>query len=1699
IETKFTGYLDLEALLPDKMASRGRIPIEFETSGLSIISMSAGFELIEKNDPSKFRFEGELTFNIDTDADEVVKAIQLWENKRRVGLEVSRGEDGVYRFRSGIIERTDEDRRFTLEISSKRLKLPGDFTREFLLPAKVNFVVTDVEVSTTADEMAVVITFSDDLISNEDYRGLIRTNPRVDLKLSVRGKTITASGNFERAATYQVEILAGLKSLWGTKTERSSIHEVEFPSMLPQINFVDKGLFVPSTNKKSIDFSSVNVRRAVITIKKVYENNLGFFIQENNFRGGGEYWWDDSYRDLYRVGDIIAVDTLEIGDVTDKWLKSRIDLSKITRGTDRGAYVIELSFGEEDILVGLPPEWPYWQKSSYFWDEGKKATAIIFTDLGLIAKNTGDKIGVWAVDLVSGAPVSDAAISLKSYTNQTLLSKTTDAQGYCEFDTSAGFYIEGVWRGHRTVLLFREMMLGTSLFDVGGATEPPDDIRAFIYTERGVFRPGDDFNLTAIFRNSEGTFPKNHPVELELFNPRGRKVSTRMIRESEDGWYNFPLATDENAPTGFWRAELTVGEKKFVHHVRIETVVPYRIRTNITTKPERLTPLDDKLIAEISANYLFGNPAVGLGAKVKLSIRPFELSLDTHKGFVFTNEMQKFEPITLPSRDVKLDSEGKAAVQWELPKVESVPSALTVEVSADVFERGGRAVPAEKKIPFEVYSRYVGIQPPDGRFVRVGREAKIGAVLIDSEGNTIAGAKLEYKIFRSRRFWWFDYESEEDFRRRFKSDATTELIKSGSVASGSVPVYFDWKPDGYGTAFIEVTDPSGGHVAGVFINARHWGAEPSGGDADLLIMKTDKEHYRPGETAKVIVQTPKEGRALLSVEAGRRLVHSRWSLLRAEETVFEVPITREMMPTAYATVTAIQPHENTANDLPMRLYGVVPLHIQAEDTQLELKISAPEKIEPGQKFTISLSSKDNSSYRYTIAVVDEGLLDLTRFKTPDPWNFFYRRVAYLVRTYDVFSHVVGASWGEIFKRFSIGGALADYDMMRSPVKARRFKPVSLFSGVGESDGRGNAKVEFIMPEYVGSVRVMAVASKGTRYGSAEKAIPVTAPLMVLPTLPRVLAPGDEIALPVTVFAMEDGVGKATIELSVDGPVEVVGDAKITLDMPSVDERDVLFRLKASPEIGVAKVKILASSRNFRIADETEIAVRPTNPWVHAFTGKAVSAGTSAKLRIPDDGIEGTNRARITVGKVRDLNMSARLEWLIRYPYGCIEQIVSAAFPQLYLAELTKLSDIQKKAIDNNVNATIEGLRKFQLPSGGFGYWPNAPQPNHWATNYAGHFMVEAKTRGYHVPKDMFDRWIDYEKRESRGDPDHILTQAYRLYILASAGEPQFGAMNLLRQNYIDEMDNASRWLLACAYLMRGSERTAREIVAQTGTEVRKYREFGGTFGSDIRDMAIVLEGLVRFGNETQAYRTFEDIAEALDSDRWLSTQETATCLRSAAIFVGEFAKKAEPLEGSVSLPDGRKIAIDKATPTLMVEIEEGFGKEITLEITSGKGFARLDWFGIPERDTLRSMRRNLALDVRWLDEDGSVISPVSLPQNKIFWGHFRVRNPSNINLEQVALVQVLPSGWEIENIRLSGENYPDWTRGYSLSREDYFDLRDDRAMWFFNLRGGQTLDFMLKLNTVTVGKFRLPPTQVEVMYDDRYQAREAGRGVEVLK
>ena len=957
--------------------------------------------------------------------------------------------------------------------------------------------------------------------------------------------------------------------------------------------------------------------------------------------------------------------------------------------------------------------------------------------------------------------------------------------------------------------------------------------------------------------------------------------------------------------------------------------------------------------------------------------------------------------------------------------------------------------------------------------------------------------------------WWW-HSADENLASYTGNPAQRPVfntkIRTGDNGLGSFRFKVDY-PE-WGRFLVIVKDREGGHSSSktVYFDWPGWAGRSNRQDpgaASILPFSSDKPGYQVGETARLAIPSPGEGRIFLSIEDGTKVLEHYWLQSAGEETGFSFSITPEMAPNVYVHVTLIQPHAQTKNDLPIRMYGVIPILVEDPQTHLQPILKMPDVLEPETTVPVSVTEKNGRAMTYTLALVDEGLLDLTNFTTPDPWNSFYAREALGVSSFDLYNYVLGAYGGRIDGVFSIGGDL-DAEQATGPQKrANRFPPVVRFEGPFHLEKGKTGKHTIRLPNYVGSVRTMVIAGSDGAYGTTEKAVPVRKPLMVLTTLPRVLSPGEEVQVPVTVFAMEDQIRKVNVKLEINDLLQ--SDEKLKLaEFDRAGDKIVYFTIGVKEKTGIARLKVTVNSGNESAYHETELEVRSPNPEVTKFGYATIEPGESQEIVTELPGMPGTNSLLLEAFTMPPFDFGRRLKELLRYPHGCLEQVTSAAFPQLYLEDVMEVNKTMSKMTEENIKSAIRAIGNFRLSSGGFSYWPVATGGNEWATSYAGHFLLEAREKGYEVPSSWIDQWVKYQRQEARSwtgktydSPWHrralFMYQAYRLYTLALAGKPEMGSMNRLREG--GNLPPMASWHLASAYALSGHEETARKITGEltTGTESYDSPQLY-TYGSELRDKAIMLETLMLMNEKDNAIPLLQEVAEYLSRDTWYSTQSTAYALMAVARFAGknkgpdeirfDYSWDGEPAQHAVTgypLASISREPDDKRTATL--NIKNNGQKTL---------FVRLVSSGTPMAGEEEFSSSNLVMNTEYRLMDGSKADISGLEQGTDLMAIVTVRNPGTLgDYSNMALTQIFPSGWEIQNMRMfdSGAD--------KFDQPDYQDIRDDRVLSYFDLPAYKSLRFVVKLTATYSGKYYLPGVSCQAMYRNDIQAVVPGQWLEV--
>lgn len=1201
--------------------------------------------------------------------------------------------------------------------------------------------------------------------------------------------------------------------------------------------------------------------------------------------------------------------------------------------------------------------------------------------------------------------------------------------------------------------------------------------------------------------------PAEHPVVMELYNPLGQMYARKTQTRGELGLYVFDFVTEADAPTGAWNVKAQVGGVSFSKRLRIESIKPNRLKIALSM-PEKTLLRGEPMDARLHVEWLQGAIARNLKYDIQGTFIATPTTFEGYKGFYFDDPSRVFNTEESKLISGVTNERGDATVQARFELGSTAPGMLLANLVTRVYEESGDFSIDADRMLYSPYRRYAGIKSPqkDKEQLNTGTNYTYEVASVDYLGKPQANTELDVKVYKVYWYWWWD--SNSSGLANYVSDSYNKPVKTFTVRTdgdgrGTFQLSFPDKE--WGTYFISVKDKESKHSTGV-MSYFDWpyneGRRNTDGSesATMLSFKTDKDSYTPGEKMVVTFPSTKGSRAIISIENGVRVLSLTEHTCEDKQTTVRLDVTKDMQPNAYVYITLLQPHGITKNDLPIRLYGVVPFTVTSPESHLTPVIQSPAELKPDASYTISVSEKNGKEMAYTLAIVDEGLLDLTRFRTPEPWKAFNAREALGVNTWDLYNYVVGAYGGRIEQLFSIGGD----DALNKGPKAivNRFKPVVRFDGPFLLKKGKTARHTYQMPNYNGRVKIMVVAGNGEAYGHADKSVMVRKPVMLLGTLPRVIGVGEEMVVPATVFATEDGVGAVNVSIACSSNMEVVGETTRSLSFERKGDQQALFRIRVKKNPGIGKVTITAAGKGDKSVYETELEIRTVRRPQVKVTAATLEVGKSWKETVAMPGATGTNQLTLEVSDIAPVNVSSRLSYLLGYPHGCLEQITSKGFPQLYISSFTDLTLQQAKSTEEAVKEVIRRLRSYQTVDGAFAYWPGGTSSNGWGTVYATHFLLEASKKGYLVPEAMKQSVLNNLRRVARNwkpvtsyyKDSEEATQAYRLYVLALAGSPEMGAMNRLKE--MKDLTSMSRWSLASAYALVGREDVAQDLISKTTALPSGYSEYDETFGSDVRDQSIQLMTLCLLDKGKEAATLVEELSKQLSSDDWLSTQSTAFALVALSDYLAKYR-----VDGAMDFTyacggkDGQ-VKTDKNIWSETLLDKAGTSASVELKNT-GKStlFARIITEGIPEQGEEKAYANGVSLAVSYVDLNGSPVNVAQLEQGTNFSAVVTVKNPSARGYNNLVLSEIFPAGWEILNTRFLNESATD-----SLSAGvNYQDIRDDRVYSYIDrLPAGSQVTVKINLCAVYPGRFYLPPVYCEAMYDYLIRANTAGQEVTVF-
>ena len=1630
------------------------------------------------------------------------------------------------------------------------------------IPGQSNFTIVDV-VSALTPETSISVNFSDPLQMDQNFEGLVQIDSLQNLRYEIQGNVLNIYPRQTLSGSLNLTLNKGIKNSSGFTLKNTYSQQISFEQLKPQVRIVSKGSILPASMKTPVYFEAVNLSAVDVRVIKVFQNNMLQYLQSNNLNGT-ESW------DLKRVGRRIAKKTIPLINnsigATGLWKAYAVDLSELFKADPGALYRLEFSFKKEYSLYPCDDdskniskskesiyleeayedyyhsgpeddeeqlEERFWDNELYSWrdrvynweeednpchpayyNEDRFATTnIIGSDLGLIVKEGSNRTYDFiTANLLTAKPEIGVEIKLYNYQQQLIKTLKTDLDGLATYESekSVAFAVAKHRNNYAYAKLDDGNALSLSNFDISGA-QLQKGLQGFIYTERGVHRPGDSIHLSFVLNDLSNPLPKEHPVKLEVTDARGKLVQRSVLSStltnkgvaggSTNGFYYFPITTKATDPTGNWNATITVGGVSFSKTLRVATVKPNRLKINLDFNQDLLTTTQP-ITGSATGTWLHGAPARNLKIDMTATLRSIEASFKNFKSYVFTDPVRSFNEVEIPILDQKaLSNEGKIDFTKKISLSDKAPGMLEATFLTKIFEGGGDFsidVFSKKLAP---YSYFVGIKAPEphkyGSYF-TDEEVKFDLASVQENGKAAANRKLRVQVFKMEWRWWFSRGS--DNLSRYESSSVYKPVQDFEVttdASGKAKAALTITEEQGGRYLLRILDEESGHATGlVTYFYRNWSNAPAGDSesAKMLVFNADKETYQVGEEATIKFPSDEFGNALVSIESGTQVLSKQWVTTQAGETSLKIPVTKEMAPNVYVNITLLQKHSQTLNDRPIRLYGVIPLLVENPETILKPQLKMPDVLKPEQDFTIKVSEANRKKMTYTLAVVDEGLLDLTRFATPQIHEAFYARQALGVKTFDIYDYVIGAYSGSVDNIYAIGGG--DIAAGAKNRKADRFKPVVRFLGPFNLEAGATASHKIHMPNYVGAVRTMVIAGNNETgaYGKAEKTSAVRKPLMVLASLPRKLAPGEILTLPVTVFAMEDKVKRATINVKTSSSIKATKGTSKTIQFNEPGEQIVNFEFEVLPANRPQKFDISVNGAGETASYTVELDVENPNPLSQKSTYYTLEPNAELEINYETFGVVSTNKATVELSTLPQIDFTKRLQYLISYPYGCAEQTTSSGFPQLYLSNVFDLNSDQEQDTQKNIKATISRLGMLQNTSGGVSYWPGERDSDAWATSYAGHFILEAQKQGFAAPITFLSNWLTYQQNAARQwrngatSYNSSLTQAYRLYTLALAGQPELAAMNRLRESGV--LTNDSRWRLAAAYALAGKKKVAEDLVKKATLSFGENDDLKYTYGSVLRNKAMALETMVLLNDSRQTTLALS-IAKDLSASNWYSTQTTSYALLSLSKMLIENGGKSI----EILLKSDKSLSLKSTTGFVRenLSVKEGKNKFTLKNTQENRVYVSLIQQGQLPLGKELVEAQNLRVTTEFLDGQNKKINVTELRQGTGVKAKITVTNTSLNPIDNMALSQIFPSGWEIVNTSFTNLG------GGVSGAARYKDIRDDRALIYFDLNAKATRTFEVDLNASYLGTYYLPGTQVEAMYDHDYFARTQGKWIKVIQ
>lgn len=1515
--------------------------------------------------------------------------------------------------------------------------------------------------------------------SEQNYGDFIRFAPPFQSHFRKSAFNEICADGATFGATYQMSLLPELAATDGSKVTQILQYKVDSGNREPKIWFSNSRYVLPLGG--GVPIHGINVSQAELTLYRIVDRNLLNEDVRNMFRSDLYPWRAEQIQN--GLGEKIWNGTAELNAVVNQDTITNLPLTKYAPQTP-GIY----------ILTALPKQKNQPNANS----DGEIASLwLLISDLGITSYQGTDGMMLSIHSLATSKPLGNIHLTLYARNNSILGATISDEQGVAKFPKTI---LEG--NGGREPLMlmandpqndFNFLDVSIAPYDlsdrgVAGRVAPgPTD--AFLYTERGVYRPGETMYLTALLRDDRGQALDNGlPLTVRVLRSDNQVVTEQVLQQQGAGGYSFKLPLSMSARAGRWNVNAFLDPKAApigTVSFQVEDVVPPRLEVNVGQTPTSPMQLGASGPFTIQAQYLFGAPGANLTANGEMRISadpvPFPQFTNYHFGPVDEADDSLLEPLT----ETRTDELGNATFAIKITNLPKLEQPLLAHLRAEVVDIDGRAVATTYDLPVRTKSMYIGILVPgDNGYIQEGSETKLQIITVDAAGQALATANLNFKLVEEQaNYQWY----REDGTWKFKRQIRDRWLQEGTLTTTTDNPALVTLPSVSGSYRLEVLEPKSGTLTSARAEVGWVSGDANASTPDRLIVRADRKDYRPGDTAKLTVQAPFTGSVTVVLAAHNVLSIQNLDLTTPDKTI-DIPVDGNWAGGVYALVTAYRPDAGTAGHGPRRAVGVAWLSVAQDLHQIAVTIDAPTQMRPRQPLPIAIKATnfDPKETMYaTLAAVDEGVLQLTNYSNPNPLQYYFGQRSLGVSLRDLYGQLIDGHQGTLGQIRSGGDEAAQRGAPNPHIQI-----VSLFSDIVPLDAKGQALIPLQLPDFNGKLRLMAVVWSKQRVGQTTTAVTVRDPVVLLPSVPRFLAAGDRSQASLLINNVEGATGAYQLNWNVDGNLTLLdaSTATTSVQLAPGNHKVVTVALGAnSPGNGALKLRLTAPNGEI-LERNAEIGIRP--PFLPEWQTRFGRLRPGASTRFGRSMIQGlrpeTVTGILTVSTMPALNVPSLLRQLEFYPYGCLEQVVSQAFPLLHLERLSELWDYTSHTpVTERLLSAITQLLEKQQENGAFGMWNSDNVEEPWLSAYALDFLQQAKANGIEVPDLLWNRGIEWLRGQvfipATENAQVIAVQTYALYLLARNGDAPIETARYLldREKMLLPSALSAAQLGAALAIMGDNERAAQAFAI--ARNIKRNEELND-YGSPLRDLAalvLILSEMAQDNNDTLV----QTLTQELQNNQWLSTQEQAWIVRSANSLTDVPALLAIKIQGIV-MPQ-RPTPLTRNIPVSI--LAEGLN---LTNIGPTSAWYSLAVIGSPA-DAPLSMTQGLHIRRSLFSTKSEPIDTKSISQGTVMVVMLE-GNAATTNIKhKVLILDPLPAGIEIENSNLANAaSAADLHWIGELTPTNYTAELDDRLVAALDLDATQkSFKLAYLARAVTPGHYRAPPPWIEDMYRPRYRGR----------